>query len=191
MATVSVQLVDLILDELDLNALVSERVDIDALAADLDIEAVINRVDLIALADKVIQGVDLPAIIRDSTNSMTAEVMTDVRTQGERADDLVAGMVDRMLGRGRDNRMLDGLRIHPRSGDDGTAGQQTTGATSEPVCRIVARDHLRRVSDRIAVGRDRPAAKVIAGHSVPNAGGVLAASGWVTQWSGIRTLFVL
>jgi hypothetical protein len=103
-ATVSVQLVDLILDELDLNALVSERVDIDALAADLDIEAVINRVDLIALADKVIQGVNLPAIIRDSTNSMTAEVMTDVRTQGERADDLVAGMVDRMLGRGRDNR---------------------------------------------------------------------------------------
>ena len=103
-ATVAVQLVDLILDELDLNALVRERVDIDALAADLDIEAVINRVDLIALADKVIEGVDLPAIIRESTNSMTAEVMTDVRTQGERADDVVAGIVDRMLGRDRDNR---------------------------------------------------------------------------------------
>src|SRR5882757_5329696 len=93
-ATVAVQLVDLILDELDLNAL----------AADLDIEAVINRVDLIALADRVIEGVDLPAIIRESTNSMTAEVMTDVRTQGERADDVVAGIVDRMLGRDRENR---------------------------------------------------------------------------------------
>ena len=103
-ATVAVQLVDLVLDELDLNALVRERVDIDALAADLDIEAVINRVDLIALADRVIDGVDLPAIIRESTNSMTADVMTDVRTQGERADDVVAGIVDRMLGRGRDNR---------------------------------------------------------------------------------------
>jgi hypothetical protein len=103
-ATVAVQLVDLILDELDLNALVRDRVDIDALAADLDIEAVINRIDLIALADKVIEGVDLPAIIRDSTNSMTAEVMTDVRTQGERADDIVAGIVDRMLGRDRDDR---------------------------------------------------------------------------------------
>jgi hypothetical protein len=45
--------VDLVLDEMDLNALVRERVDIDALAADLDIDAVINRVDLIALADKV------------------------------------------------------------------------------------------------------------------------------------------
>ena len=102
--TVSVQLVDLILNEIDLNALVREHLDIDALAADLDIEAVINRIDLIALADKVIEGVDLPAIIRDSTNSMTAEVMTDVRTQGERADDAVAGIVDRMLGRDRDNR---------------------------------------------------------------------------------------
>ena len=103
-ATVAVQLVDLVLDELDLNALVRERVDIDALAADLDIEAVINRVDLITLADRVIEGVDLPAIIRESTNSMTAEVMTDVRTQGERADDVVSGIVNRMLGRDRDNR---------------------------------------------------------------------------------------
>jgi hypothetical protein len=103
-ATVAVQLVDLVLDELDLNTLVRERVDIDALAADLDIEAVINRVDLIALADRVIEGVDLPAIIRESTNSMTAEVMTDVRTQGERADDVVSGIVDRMLRRDRENR---------------------------------------------------------------------------------------
>ena len=103
-AAVAVGLVDLVLDELDLNALVRERLDIDALAADLDIEAVINRVDLITLADRVIEGVDLPAIIRESTNSMTAEVMTDVRTQGERADDVVAGIVDRMLRRGGENR---------------------------------------------------------------------------------------
>jgi len=101
---VAARLVNMVLDEMDLNALVRERLDIDALAAGLDIEAVINRVDLIALADKVIEGVDLPAIIRESTNSMTAEVMTDVRTQGERADDVVSGIVDRMLGRDRDNR---------------------------------------------------------------------------------------
>ncbi len=103
-ARVAVGVVDMVLDEMDLNALVRERVDIDALAADLDIEAIINRVDLITLADRVIEGVDLPAIIRESTNSMTAEVMTDVRTQGERADDMVAGIVNRMLGRDRETR---------------------------------------------------------------------------------------
>jgi hypothetical protein len=30
--------------------------------------------------------------------------MTDVRTQGERADDAVAGIVNRMLGRDREDR---------------------------------------------------------------------------------------
>ena len=52
------------------------------------------------LAD-LVDGIDLPAIIRQSTDSVTAEVMTDVRTQGERADDLVSGFVDRLLGRER------------------------------------------------------------------------------------------
>lgn len=100
--TVAVQVMDRILDEIDLNAVVHERLDIDALVADLDIDAVINRIDLIALADKVIEGVDLPGIIRESTNTVSAEVMANVRTQGERADDLVAGIVDRVLGRERD-----------------------------------------------------------------------------------------
>ena len=40
---VAAGLVHLVLDEMDLNALVRERLGIDALAADLDIEAVINR----------------------------------------------------------------------------------------------------------------------------------------------------
>jgi hypothetical protein len=82
--------------------LVRENVDVNAIAAEFDIDAIVDRIDLIGLANKVIDGVDLPAIIRESTNSVTAEVMTDVRTQGERADDLVAGIVDRVLGRSRE-----------------------------------------------------------------------------------------
>ncbi|HME49719.1 hypothetical protein [Mycobacterium sp.] len=101
---VAAQLVDLILDEIDLTTLVRERLDLNALVGDIDIDAVINQIDLIALADRVIDGVDLPGIIRESTSSVTAEVMTDVRSQGERADDLVAGFVDRVLGRGRDGQ---------------------------------------------------------------------------------------
>lgn len=82
-----------VLDELDLTAIVRDRLQADA------IEAVIARIDLVGLANEVIDGVDLPAIIRESTTSVTAEVMTDVRTQGERADDAVSGFVDRVLGR--------------------------------------------------------------------------------------------
>ena len=97
--TVAVQIVDRVLAELDLTTLVRERVDIDAVIRDIDIDAIIARIDLVGLADTVIDGVDLPRIIRESTTSVTADVMTDVRTQGERADDLVSGLVDRMLGR--------------------------------------------------------------------------------------------
>ena len=78
---VAVEIVDRVLDELDINALVRERV------------------DLIGLADDVVAGIDLPAIIRESTGSVTADVMDDVRSQGERADDAVSSFVDRMLGR--------------------------------------------------------------------------------------------
>lgn len=78
---VALEIVDRVLDELDLNALVRERV------------------DLIGLADEVVAGIDLPTIIRESTGGVTAEVMDDVRSQGERADDAVSGLVDRILGR--------------------------------------------------------------------------------------------
>ncbi len=85
-ATVAAQVVDLVLDEIDLNDLVREHV------------------DLVGLADEVIDGVDLQAIIRQSTATVTADVMSDVRTQGERADDMVSGFVDRLLGRQPDPR---------------------------------------------------------------------------------------
>lgn len=91
-----------VIDELDLTAIVRDRLQAEA------IEAVIARIDLVGLANEVIDGVDLPAIIRESTSSVTAEVMTDVRTQGERADDAVSGFVDRVLGR------RQGYRDRPR-----------------------------------------------------------------------------
>ena len=92
------QIVDDVLAQLDLTTLVRERVDIDAVVRDIDIDAIIARIDLIGLADQGHRRVDLPKIIRESTTSVTAEVMTDVRT-GERADDMVSGLVDRVLGR--------------------------------------------------------------------------------------------
>nr|WP_236695616.1 hypothetical protein [Mycolicibacterium chubuense] len=95
-------LVTAVIDELDLTAIVRDRVSKEA------IDAVIARIDLVGLAEQVIDGVNLPAIIRESTSTVTADVMTDVRTQGERADDAVSGFVDRVLGR------RQGFRDRPR-----------------------------------------------------------------------------
>lgn len=103
-SAVAVDIVRLVLDQLDLTEVVREALDIDAIVSDIDIDAIVGRLDLIGLANDVIEGVDLPAIIRESTDTVTAEVITDVRAQGERADDMVSGFVDRMLRRGRETR---------------------------------------------------------------------------------------
>lgn len=93
------KIAELVIEQIDLTALVRDSVDIDAIVTDVDIEAIIARIDLIGLADQIIDGVDLPAIIRESTAGVTAEVITDVRSQTARADDMISGFVDRMLGR--------------------------------------------------------------------------------------------
>ena len=68
------------------------------------IDAIIARIDLIGLADEIIDGVDLPSIIRDASTSVTSDVMVDVRSTGERADDAVANAINRILRR----RVADG-----------------------------------------------------------------------------------
>ncbi len=93
------KIAELVIEQIDLTALVRDSVDIDAIVTDVDIDAIIARIDLIGLADQIIDGVDLPAIIRESTGSITAEVITDVRSQTAQADDMISGFVDRMLGR--------------------------------------------------------------------------------------------
>jgi hypothetical protein len=111
--------VDAVARRLDLDA-VARRLDIDAVARRLDIEAVLDRidltgtvlrrvdlktvvdtaltqVDLIGIAEQVIDGVDLPEIIRESTGSMASDTVRGVRMQGIEADQAVGRAMDRLL----------------------------------------------------------------------------------------------
>ena len=90
--------IEAVIATVDLDAII-DTVDLDRAVSHVDVDAVINRVDLIGLADVVIDGVDLPGIIREASTSVTADVMTDVRSTSERADDAVAVMVGRLLRR--------------------------------------------------------------------------------------------
>jgi hypothetical protein len=90
--------IDAVIETVDLNRAV-DGVDIDLIAARIDIDAILARVDLIGLANEVIDGVDLEAIVRDSTTTLTNGVLDDVRVQGARADDVVAGVFGKLLGR--------------------------------------------------------------------------------------------
>jgi hypothetical protein len=69
-----------VIDELDLTAIVRDQLKTEA------IDAVIARIDLVALADQVIDGVDLRAIIRESTSLASAQVLqaADARSLVER-----------------------------------------------------------------------------------------------------------
>ena len=62
----------------------------------------LDHLDLAGLAAEVIDAVDLPEIIRDSTGSMASETVMGARMQGIAADETVARVRDRLfLRRGR------------------------------------------------------------------------------------------
>jgi len=111
------RLLDGVLDQVDLTALVERRVDldrlarrldvdavagrldVDAVAVRLDLDAVVARLDLIGLAGQVVDGIDLPRIIRDSTGSVASDGISGVRVQSAEADEAVAHFVDRVFRR--------------------------------------------------------------------------------------------
>ena len=87
------------LAEVDLTKLVRENVDLDALMTTVDLDAIVQRIDVAEVADRVLQTIDLAAIIRESTESVTSEVVQGVRLRGADADMAVVRTIDRLLGR--------------------------------------------------------------------------------------------
>jgi len=96
--------VEAVLDRLDLTATVLRRVDLRTV-----VDAVLSQVDLIGLAEQVIDGVDLPEIIRESTGSMASDTVRGVRMQGIEADQAV----DQVVGRTVDRLLLRRQRGAP------------------------------------------------------------------------------
>ncbi|MFC5177098.1 hypothetical protein [Nocardioides taihuensis] len=98
---------DSIVQRLDLNRIVREQVDLDGLVATVDVEAVINRVDLVGLTESIIDEIDLPEIIRESTGSVASETVRGVRMQGVSADDALDRALERFRLRRRAYRAAD------------------------------------------------------------------------------------
>ena len=92
--------IEAVLDRVDLDA-VAAKLDVDAVVARADLDRVIARVDLVGIVEEVLDAIDLPAIIRDSTGSMASETVRGVRMTGVSADDALGRVVDRALFRRR------------------------------------------------------------------------------------------
>jgi hypothetical protein len=73
---------ELVLEQIDLTTLVRDQLDMDAVLADLDVEAIVGRIDLNELADQIVAEMDLPAVLRSCTATVAS----------------AENFVDRMLG---------------------------------------------------------------------------------------------
>ena len=90
--------VDSVLEGIDLDQVV-DRVDIDRAVERVDLDAIVHRMDLAEIAQEVLDEIDLPAIVRESSGAMASEGIQTVRVQGMNADRLVSRIVDRVLRR--------------------------------------------------------------------------------------------
>ena len=91
------RIVDAVLARVDLTALVVEHVDVDAIVAQADVEPIIDRLPLVTLADYIIDEIDLPQIIRESTGGIAVETMHAARLQAMVADSIIGRITDTVL----------------------------------------------------------------------------------------------
>jgi hypothetical protein len=92
---------DRVVARLDIDA-VTDRVNVDAIAARIDIEALIDRIDMAALIGDVLDEIDLPELIRETTADTYSDEIRSLRLRSVDADRAVQRAVDRVLGRKRE-----------------------------------------------------------------------------------------
>jgi hypothetical protein len=79
----------------------AERIDVRELAGRVDLEYLLQRVDLAGITLRVIEQIDLPAIIRGSTEDLSGEALDALRFRTMHADQLLTRWRDRLAtGRG-------------------------------------------------------------------------------------------
>lgn len=98
----------------------------DELVRRLDLDALVTRMDVAQLAQKVIAEVDLPEIIRESTGAVSSEAVREVRMRGIAGDETVGRAVDRLLLRHRR------AAATAAAGDPASAVDPTGGAARPP-----------------------------------------------------------
>jgi hypothetical protein len=97
--------VEKIIDRVDVEKII-DRVDVDAIVGRVDVSAIMGRVDIAPMANEIINEVDIGAIVRQSTGSITGDAIDGGRVTAMRLDGFVDRVVDRVLFR-RKGRNLE------------------------------------------------------------------------------------
>jgi hypothetical protein len=85
------------LDEMDLTEIVLSRVDLDAVVQEVDVDAIIDRLPILEIAQYVIHELDVPGLIQQSTGGVARSAMDWMRIGSLRGDQFTASIVDGVL----------------------------------------------------------------------------------------------
>jgi hypothetical protein len=95
----SSRVVEAVLASIDLTSIVVKNVDIDRIVEHVDVDAAVARADVVGMARYVIEELDLPEMIRESSGTLAADTIEGLRMQGMNADNSLSRFIDRLLGR--------------------------------------------------------------------------------------------
>lgn len=88
-----------VLDRVDLTQLIIERVDVDRIIAEANLDEVIDRLPLVDVANYLIDEIDLPQIVRESTGGIASDAVNLLRMQSIDVDQALSRVVDTVLRR--------------------------------------------------------------------------------------------
>ncbi len=89
--------VNAIVTRIDINEIVKEHVDVNEIVAQADITPILDRVPMAEIADYVIEEIDLPSLVRESTGGVADGLLGTLRFQAIQTDNFVSQIIDRIL----------------------------------------------------------------------------------------------
>lgn len=106
-----------LIDNIDIDQ-VLQGIDIGRLADRIDLEVIFDRMDVPHLTREVLEDIDLPGIVRESSTTITGEAVEVVRLQGMNADRALGHLVDRVLARKSERRLQGAVTETPTTEAD-------------------------------------------------------------------------
>jgi hypothetical protein len=88
--------VEKIIDRVDVDKII-ERVDINGIVGRVDMQGIMGKIDIAPMAQEIIAEVDIGAIVRQSTGSITGDAVDGGRVTAMRLDGFVDRVTDRIL----------------------------------------------------------------------------------------------
>ncbi len=89
--------VNAVVSRVDINEIVKEHVDVNEIVAQADITSILDRVPMTEIADYVIEEIDLPSLVRESTGGVADGLLSTLRFQAIQTDNFVSEIVDRIF----------------------------------------------------------------------------------------------